>query len=97
MTWTLNTLLLVAEQALVYQGGYGGDYGGPRPQFQRYNIYNKSIKHVFHVASHIETGLYNKLFNVLVSLSERINGGFYYIMIQTLLLPKLDGGNKINV
>ncbi|TKY65921.1 SSUH protein [Spatholobus suberectus] len=24
-----------AEQAIVYQGGYGGEYGGPTPQFQR--------------------------------------------------------------
>ncbi|WVZ05647.1 hypothetical protein V8G54_018993, partial [Vigna mungo] len=32
------------EQALVYQGGYGGDYSGPRPQFQRYNICKKIHK-----------------------------------------------------
>ena len=36
LRWMLNTLL-VAGHALVYQGGYGGDYGGPRPGFQRYN------------------------------------------------------------
>jgi hypothetical protein len=32
----LNTLL-AAVQALAYKAGYGGDYGGPRPEFQRYS------------------------------------------------------------
>lgn len=41
--------LLVAVQALVYQAGYGGNYGGPRPEFQRYNyikrVYERCVSH----------------------------------------------------
>lgn len=48
---SLNTLF-ITEQALVYQAGYGGGYGGPRPEFQRYNYYNEPMNGVLYCISH---------------------------------------------
>jgi hypothetical protein len=33
--WIFNYGSLIAEQAVVYQAGYGGDYGGTTNYFQR--------------------------------------------------------------
>lgn len=94
----LNTLLPVAEQALVYQGGYGGDYSGPRPQFQRYNICKKIRKTcVFMKLLILELGCTISCLMFWFHCRKELMEGFIITMIQTLLLPKLDGGNKINV
>jgi len=83
-----NTSHVVA-QAVIYQGGYGGDYGGTRPKYLRYN--NLTVfENVFDIVFHIETRLCMMMSNLqFCFLTE--------VLVVVLLYNDLDHNNMADV